>query len=71
MTKAREAEMHYVKEQNDMEIKKSSEMSEIESKKFEQMVSSIGAGTIQSIATAGPDMQVGISLIIFETKIIF
>ena len=58
MTKAREAEMHYVKEQNDLEIKKSSEMAEIETKKFEQMVNSIGAQTIQSIATAGPDMQV-------------
>ena len=62
MTKAREAEMHYIKEQNDLEIKKSSEMAEIESTKFQQMVTSIGAETIQSIATAGPDMQVGLSL---------
>jgi len=58
LTKAREAEMHYVKEQNELEIKKASDMAEIESNKFEQMVKSIGAETIQSIATAGPDMQV-------------
>ena len=50
--------MHYVKEQNELEIKKASDMAEIESNKFEQMVKSIGAETIQSIATAGPDMQV-------------
>ena len=58
MTKAREAEMHYIKEQDELEIKKASDMAEIESNKFEQMVKSIGAETIQSIATAGPDMQV-------------
>ena len=50
--------MHYVKEQNDIEISKAKEMAEIDSNKFEQMVKSIGAETIQSIATAGPDMQV-------------
>eukprot|EP00112_Aurelia_sp_Birch-Aquarium-sp1_P020298 Seg52.2 transcript_id=Seg52.2/GoldUCD/mRNA.D3Y31 product="Major vault protein" protein_id=Seg52.2/GoldUCD/D3Y31 len=58
LTKAREAETHYIKEQNDVEIKKSSEMAGIESGKFKQMVDSIGASTIQAIATAGPEMQV-------------
>lgn len=60
LTKAREAETHYIKEQNDVEIKKSSEMAGIESGKFKQMVDSIGASTIQAIATAGPEMQVRI-----------
>eukprot|EP00794_Sanderia_malayensis_P013890 gene13890-15338_t len=58
LKKAREAEMSYVKEQNDIEITKASEMAEIESGKFKQMVDAIGAKTIQSIATAGPEMQV-------------
>ncbi|XP_065054795.1 major vault protein-like isoform X2 [Rhopilema esculentum] len=58
LTKAREAETHYVKEQNELEIKKASEMAEIDSAKFKEMVDSIGANTIQAIATAGPEMQV-------------
>lgn len=57
LTKAREAEMHYIKEQNELEIKRSSEMAEIESAKFKEMVDAIGAKTIQSIVTAGPEMQ--------------
>ncbi len=62
MTKAREAETHYVKEQNELEIAKASDMAEIESGKFKQMVDSIGAKTIQAIATAGPEMQVSMRL---------
>ena len=50
--------MHYIKEQNELEIKRSSEMAEIESAKFKEMVDAIGAKTIQSIVTAGPEMQV-------------
>jgi len=55
---AREAETKYIRESNELEINKTSELAEIESNKFKQMVEAIGAGTIQSIATAGPDMQV-------------
>ena len=47
-----------MKEQNELEIKKASEMAEIDSAKFKEMVDSIGANTIQAIATAGPEMQV-------------
>ena len=54
----REAETKYIKEQNDLEIVKTRELAAIESGKFKQMVDAIGSGTIQSIATAGPDMQV-------------
>lgn len=50
--------MKYIKEQNELEIVKTSELATIESSKFKQMVDSIGSNTIQSIATAGPDMQV-------------
>lgn len=58
LTAARDAEMKYIKEQNELEIVKTSELATIESSKFKQMVDSIGSNTIQSIATAGPDMQV-------------
>jgi len=58
LTAAREAETKYIKEQNELEIKKTGELAAIESDKFQQMVGSIGAETIQSIATAGPEMQV-------------
>lgn len=58
LTAAREAETKYIREQNELEIKKTGELAAIESDKFKQMVGSIGAETIQSIATAGPEMQV-------------
>ncbi len=35
-------------------------MAVIESKKFQEMVDAIGADTIAAIATAGPEMQVGV-----------
>jgi len=40
-----------------VEIEKESELSEIESTKFKNIVKSIGANTIKSIAQAGPEMQ--------------
>lgn len=58
MKLAREAEIKFVREQNELEITKKSEMSRIETDKFKLQVESIGPATIQSIATAGPDTQV-------------
>ncbi|CAF0830342.1 unnamed protein product [Rotaria sordida] len=55
---AREAEIKFLREQNELEISKKSEMSRIETEKFKLQVESIGASTIQSIATSGPDTQV-------------
>ncbi|CAF0982318.1 unnamed protein product [Rotaria sp. Silwood1] len=55
---AREAEIKYLGEQNELEISKKSEMSRIETDKFKLQVESIGASTIQAIATSGPDTQV-------------
>ncbi len=62
LTQAREAEMKYIKEQNDLEISKAREMADIETGKFNNMVSAIGANTIQAIATSGPEMQVWSSI---------
>ena len=58
LTAAREAETKYIKEQNELEISKTRELASIEADKFKQMVDSIGANTIQAIATSGPEMQV-------------
>ena len=58
LTHARDAEMKYLKEQNELEIEKSKEMSEIETNKFKNMVDAIGAQTLLAMATAGPDLQV-------------
>lgn len=57
LTQAREAELRFVKEQNELELAKSRETSDIETGKFKNMVSAIGASTLQAIATAGPEMQ--------------
>lgn len=58
LTKTREAELKYQSEQNGLDVTKAKEMAVIETDKFQNMVSSIGADTIQAIATAGPEMQV-------------
>ena len=58
MTRAREAETKFIREQNELEITKAKEMSGIETEKFKNMVDSIGSDTIASIANAGPEMQV-------------
>ncbi|XP_074642505.1 major vault protein-like [Tubulanus polymorphus] len=58
LTQAREAEMKFVKEQNDLELAKSAEMAAITTKKFKDQVDAIGADTIRAIATAGPELQV-------------
>eukprot|EP00048_Salpingoeca_helianthica_P014523 m.222103 g.222103 ORF g.222103 m.222103 type:complete len:850 (+) comp15960_c0_seq1:41-2590(+) len=55
---AREAEIRYVTQQNELEIAKSREVMGIEVKKFQDMVGAIGADTLRSIATSGPEMQV-------------
>jgi len=58
LTAARDAETKYIKDQNELEINKTQELTHIESAKFKHMVDAIGPNTIQSIATAGPEMQV-------------
>ena len=58
LTKTREAELKFQSEQNSLDVSKTKEMAAIDTDKFQNMVSSIGADTIQAIATAGPEMQV-------------
>ena len=58
LTGAREAETKYLREQNQLEVDKAREMGDIETSKFKNMVDAIGASTLESIASAGPQMQV-------------
>ena len=58
LSKAREAELKYVREQNELKIAKDARLAEIESEKFKNMISAIGTDTIRAIAVAGPEMQV-------------
>lgn len=58
LTSARNAELTYVCEQNKMELEKATEMSTIEITKFKEMVGAIGANTLATMASAGPDNQV-------------
>ena len=58
MKLAREAEIKFIGEQNELEISKKGEMSRIDTDKFKMQVESIGASTIQAIATSGQDTQV-------------
>ena len=51
------AEMAHQKELNEIEIKREKDLAEIESEKFQNVVNSLGADTIKSIAQAGPEMQ--------------
>jgi len=55
---AREAEIVYTREQNELEINKTRELAQIETSKFKNMVDAVGTTTLQAMATAGPDMQV-------------
>jgi major vault protein len=52
-----ETEINYQRSLNALEIARSKELSVIESGKFKSVVGSIGAGTIKSMAEAGPAMQ--------------
>ena len=58
LTAAQEAETKYIKEQNELEILKTRELASIEADKFKQMLNSIGANTIQAIATSGHEIQI-------------
>merc|ERR1712168_728659 len=58
LTAARDAELLFIKEQNNVEIEKAQKSADIETAKFKQIVDAIGSSTIQAMAQAGPDMQV-------------
>ncbi|XP_058868235.1 major vault protein [Acipenser ruthenus] len=58
LSKAREQELVYQREQNKLEMERATRLGEIETKKFQDLVQSIGADTIRAIAVSGPELQV-------------
>uniref|UniRef100_A0A673WLD7 Major vault protein n=1 Tax=Salmo trutta TaxID=8032 RepID=A0A673WLD7_SALTR len=58
LSKAREQELNYKSEMDRLEVEKRQKLAEIESKRFKQLVDSIGANTLQEMARAGPELQV-------------
>jgi len=56
-TLRQQAELQHQAELNKLEIEKARALAEIESRKFSEIVASLGASTIRSIAQAGPEMQ--------------
>jgi len=55
---AQEAELVYIRQQNELEVDKTREHAEIETSKFNEMVNAIGPSTLLAISNAGPDQQV-------------
>merc|ERR1712025_63045 len=55
---AREADVKFALEQNQLEIEKAEKMAKIETGKFEQMVAAIGRDTMLAMASGPQDHQV-------------
>lgn len=66
LRKARVEEIEYLKKKNELDILKNKQMSDIEISKITSVIQSLGAETIQSIASAGQDFQVIISYTILR-----
>jgi major vault protein len=58
LIQARELDLAYSKSTSDLEIDRAKRLANIETEEFKQHVNSIGAKTIQAIATSGSDNQV-------------
>ncbi|CUG92246.1 major vault protein, putative [Bodo saltans] len=51
------AEVEYIRRNNELELKKARELAEIEATKLAQIMEAIGTDTVIAIAQAGPEMQ--------------
>lgn len=58
LCKAREQELNYKKEMDQLEIQKQQKLAEIESLRFKQLIGSLGTETLKEMARAGPELQV-------------
>ncbi|XP_019849381.1 PREDICTED: major vault protein-like isoform X1 [Amphimedon queenslandica] len=56
-TKMQEAEVQFLREQSELQIKRAKDLSNIEVSKFSTLVSSMGKQTISRIAKAGPESK--------------
>ncbi|XP_060883368.1 major vault protein [Labrus mixtus] len=58
LAKAREQELNYKKEMDNLEVEKQKRMVLIESERFSQLVQNLGSDTLKEMARAGPELQV-------------
>nr|XP_046271046.1 major vault protein [Scatophagus argus] len=58
LAKAREQELNYKKQMDNLEVEKQKSLAQIESERFSQLVESLGSDTLKEMARAGPEMQV-------------
>uniref|UniRef100_A0A8P4GGS6 Major vault protein n=1 Tax=Dicentrarchus labrax TaxID=13489 RepID=A0A8P4GGS6_DICLA len=58
LAKAREQELNYKKQMDNLEVEKQKHLAHIESERFSQLVQSLGSDTLKEIARAGPELQV-------------
>lgn len=58
LTKAREQELTYKQQMDNLEVEKQKRLARIESERFGQLVQSLGSDTLKEMARAGPETQV-------------
>ncbi|XP_016089816.1 major vault protein-like [Sinocyclocheilus grahami] len=58
LCKAREQELNYKKEMDQLDVEKQQKLAEIESHRFKQLMESLGTETLKEMARAGPELQV-------------
>ncbi|XP_052400513.1 major vault protein isoform X2 [Carassius gibelio] len=58
LCKAREQELAYKKEMDQLEVEKQQKLAGIESQRFKQLMESLGTETLKEMARAGPELQV-------------
>lgn len=58
LCKAREQELSYKKEMDQLEVQKRQRLAEIESLRLKQLIDSLGTETLKEMARAGPELQV-------------
>lgn len=58
LTKAREQELTYKQQMDNLEVEKQKRLAQIESERFAQLVQSLGSDTLKEMARAGPETQV-------------
>ncbi|CAJ1076490.1 major vault protein [Xyrichtys novacula] len=58
LAKAREQELSYKQQMDNLEVEKQKRLAQMEIERFSQMVESLGSDTLRDMARAGPELQV-------------
>lgn len=67
LAKAREQELSYKQQMDNLEVEKQKSLTRIESEHFRQVVESLGSDTLREMARAGPELQVRSQTTLFQT----